>query len=67
MENKTADSVLKSILSTNTSKTTPAVPVPDWSTPLGGHTSVPIPTVSSIAYSHTIGIHVSLFYRIHQI
>ncbi|KAI4463103.1 tata-box binding protein [Holotrichia oblita] len=44
MENKAADTVLKSILTTNTSKSTPAVPVPDWSTPLSGHASVPIPT-----------------------
>ncbi|GJQ65454.1 hypothetical protein Trydic_g7559 [Trypoxylus dichotomus] len=39
METKGTDPVLKSMLA-NTGKSTPAVPVPDWSTPLGGQLGV---------------------------
>ncbi|KRT79875.1 hypothetical protein AMK59_8164, partial [Oryctes borbonicus] len=43
METKGTDAVLKSMLA-NSTKTTPAVPVPDWSTPLGGQLAASMQT-----------------------
>lgn len=45
MEAKSTDGVLKTMLATNLAKNTPAVPVPDWSTPPSAQPSVSLPSV----------------------